>query len=587
MAGNMGASSAVKVRLGNRAWETVGNRQTFILQPGEPVQFDLASGGCWYGHGFAHRQPYPLNREAIVNPRFAVNNAISPIWMCSAGLVVWIDTDQALAVQSNVAGNGRLEVVCPSAAVTVRLFHGTHLPAAHAKLLRAIGWPGTAGGKNLFGSSIFCTWTQYPKCIDQPRVLAMAADIRRQGYPCQLLILDDKWETTAGDLAFAANFPDPQTMVRQLHEMGFKVWLWVTPFVNQQSANFAMLAGKGYLVKRRSGEEPSLLKWWGGTAGLVDLTNPAAYTWYRDQLLALRRDFGVDGFKLDGGDAKYHPPADDSRWHHDMGPSGYSDLYLALAEEVAAGACETRTVWMSQRRNIIWREGGKDSHWGVDNGLKALLHLGLHMALLGYDVLIADMVPGRVQTMLSDMPLPSDELMVRWTEASAFMPVLQFSYFPWNYAAHVKDAVRGLAQAHAALGDYLTRESAHRTKPLLRPMWYDWPDQERFYTIADQFVLGSDILAAPVLDSGIVARDVTLPPGQWRDAWTGELHAGGLKLCYPAPCPGMPLFIRAEAADLFAAVHKVLQGIPRGSVSPGVTTATYACGINRDIKLTG
>lgn len=99
--------------------------------------------------------------------------------------------------------------------------------------------------------------------------------------------------------------------------------------------------------------------------------------------------------------------------------------------------------------------------------------------------------------------------------------------------------------------------------------------------------LGGDILAAPVLDSGVVARDVLLPPGQWRDAWTGDRHAGGLKLQYPAPCPGMPVFVRAQAGELFASLHQTLKTIARGSIAPGVTTATYACGLNRDIKLTG
>jgi hypothetical protein len=113
----------------------------------------------------------------------------------------------------------------------------------------------------------------------------------------------------------------------------------------------------------------ALLKWWGGTAGLADLANPAGLAWYRGKLEALL-ELGADGFKIDGGDFKYHPPRGDCAWPHDPGASGYSDILLRLFEELTPNRCEIRTAWASQRRQVIWREGGKDSHWGLDNGLR-------------------------------------------------------------------------------------------------------------------------------------------------------------------------------------------------------------------------
>lgn len=556
------------------------------LAAGEVLSVELSGGGHWYGHGFSHVQPYPLETGRIENARFAVNNIQCPVWMASSGVVLWADTTAELAVRLNADGDGRLTVSCATAAWLLRVLVAPTLPAAHRAFLAAIGWPPPAPPFPP-GDSFFCTWTQFPRCITQERILGMARQIRAHGYPCSTLIIDDRWESCFGELTFGRDIPDPAGLVRDLHRLGFRVWLWVTPFVNVEAATFGDLAARRILVPRRDGAGAALLKWWGGTAGLVDLTAPHGRDWYREQLLRLKRDYGIDGFKIDGGDAKYHPVLADADWHAYPGASGYSDLLLALFEEVAPHACETRTAWRSQARRIVWREGGKDSHWGLDNGLAALVTLGMQSSLLGYDLLMPDMVPGRVQTMKTDDPLPTDELMVRWTEASALFPLLQFSYLPWNYAEPTAKAVRGWAGVHAALGSYVAAQLADRRGPLLRPLWYDDPANDKLYTVADEFLLGSDVLAAPVLTAGAQARDVLLPAGTWCDAWSGAVCANDFLPDYPAPCPGMPVFVRASRPDLLAALQPALQRIARGTVAAGITTATYVAGLDRDLNVTG
>ena len=585
--GDVGKTEHLLCRIDNQVPRELAAGCELSLPRGSWMRFDLASGGCWYGHGFAHRQPYPLNAEPMVNSRFAVNNIQSPIWMCSSGFALLVDTTETLDVRCNEKENGWLEVRCPEAPLTVQVFHGRNLPEAHRKLMDHLQWPPPAPEKRLLGDSIFCTWTQYPRAISQDRILDMARDIRRRNFPCSVLTIDDRWESVFGELSFSADFPDPRRMVEELHAMGFRVLLWVTPFVNCEAATFSFLAEKGLLAPRKDAVGPSLFKWWGGTAGIVDLTNPEARDWYRAQLQRLKSEVGVDGFKIDGGDAKYQPDIAVTCWHRDVGPSGYVDLLLALFEEVAPGMSESRTAWLSQRRNILWREGGKDSHWGVDNGLRAMVHLGLHMGLLGYDLLIPDMIPGRIQTMVSSMPLPSDELFVRWTEASAFMPIMQFSYFPWNYSEATAGVAQHYAELHKELEDYLHEQAKDRLSPLMRPLWYDWPDEAGLYSVADEFLLGSDILAAPVLSENQVARDIVLPPGEWLDAWTGITYQQGTLSDHPAPCPGIPVFVRAGSTRLFEILNRALLKIARGSIVSGVTSSTYCCGLDRDLNVTG
>ena len=547
---------------------------------GAEVHVVLASGGHWFGHGFSHVQPYPLETGSIVNPRFAVNNIQCPIWMCFAGYVLFADTTTLLDVRLNADGDGLLAIRAEEP-FTLRLFHAATLPEAQRALVSTLGWPPPAPP---LGDALFCTWTQYPRTLTQARVLDFARQIRARGYPATTLIIDDRWESAFGELTFSADFPDPAALLRALRALDFDTWLWVTPFVNEEAATFADLERRQLLVPAKDGGA-ARFTWWGGTAGLVDLTNPAGRAWFTDRLRALQA-LGAAGFKVDGGDFKYQPDPDGAMWHAWQGHSGYSDALLATVEAVAPGRCETRTAWLSQRRQVLWREGGKDSHWGLDNGLRAMITLALHLGLLGYDIVMPDMIPGRVQTLASDFPLPSDELMVRWTEATTFFPLMQFSYAPWNYAPATEAVVRAYAQLHKALEPYLTAEAAGRTAPLLRPLWYDAPDDPRLYPVADAWLLGRDLLVAPVTTPGAETRDIPLPPGAWIDAWTGAPVSGDLT-AYPAPCPGIPLFVRAGREELRALLTPALAAIPRGTVPGGVTTTTYRAGLDREISVTG
>ncbi len=538
-----------------------------------------------YGHGFNHHQPYPLERGTIDNPAFAVNNIQCPVWLSDAGVIVQADTVEPLEVRFNCEGDRTLHLRSRTP-FTLNFFHGKNLSeawrsyAAHLRFRRA-----TVSADQL-GDCWFCTWTQYPRCIDQERVLAMAREIRRQQYPCSTLIIDDRWESCFGELEFGPGFPDPKAMIEELHQLGFRVILWVTPFVNLEAKNFKELEAAGALVLNDRAEAAQL-RWWGGTAGLVDVTGKPGRKHLKSRLRYLHDELGVDGFKIDGGDAKYQPPAAECKWQKAPGASGYSDALLAIFEDIAPGCCETRTAWQSQKRNIIWREGGKDSHWGLDNGLKAVLTLGLHLALLGYDLLIPDMVPGRVLTMDSKMALPTDELMVRWTELSVFFPIVQFSYFPWNYNDDTARTVREFARLHKKLQPLLVEALRDTGRPLLRPLWFDHPEKREYYEISDQFMLGNDLVVAPVLEPARVRRKVVLPPGKWRDAWTGEVLPGGNYQDYPAPCPGIPIFVRAENESLYAELHEVLTRIDRHSVTAGTTSATYRSGLDRDLNVTG
>jgi len=567
--------------LGDGDFSPVGSSREINLPASTTIRFDLASGGYWYGHGFQFSPAFPLNREEMAIDSFQSANIQSPVWMCSAGYAVLVETVEPFSLRFNVGGNNLLELRCDTQPLAIRIFRAETLPAAQQQLMKHLGWPNKIDDPSVFGDAYFTTWTQYPRCITQERVLGMAREIRANEYPCSTLIIDDRWESSYGSLTFSDDFPDPKAMVGELHSLGFRVILWTTPFVNVETEGFEELARQGVVLREKESGRGGVFKWWGGQAGLVDVTGSVGCGWLEEKLIFLRDEIGIDGFKIDGGDAAYMPENPD--WADDKGPSGYIDELLSVFEKISSLPCPNRTAWLSQKRNILWNVVGRDVHWGIDNGIKSLVPLTLNMALLGYDIMLPGIVGGRMQTASSKSPLATDEMMVRWAEIHAFMPTMQFSYWPWNYAPATADAIRQYTRVHKALESYIFEQAQNRAAPLLRPVWFDAPEVGELYTVDDEFMLGSDLLVAPVQDPDRSTRDILLPPGNWFDAWTGKSHQGRLAM-HPTPCPGCGLFVREGNEELYNRLHAELAQIPRGSIPSGSTTSTYEAKLDRDVS---
>jgi len=559
------------------------------------VAFSIQTGGLWYGHGFSHRQPFPLNDEEVVNEDFVVNNIQSPIYFTSSGSAIVVDTYEPIAVRFNRAGSGLLEICLKDAGrLELTVLVGANIMAVRDRAVRMMGLPRRIPSLETFAKPIFSTWTQYPCYISQELVLSFAREVRASGFPCNTIEVDEQWERHFGELEFNSDkFPSPAQMVEEIHRMGYNATLWVSPFINKDAANFEELVRRRIVVNRKGARRAAMLRWWHGDAGIVDFTSPHAREWYIGRLRALK-DLGFDGFKIDGGDGKYQPDHREADFENPTTPSAFCDAYVGLFAEHFPELAESRTGWRTQSLGIISRQGGKDSHWGLDNGLKAMITLGLDMALMGFAYILPDMIPGRVQTLISTHPLPTDELFVRWTEASAFFPIMQFSYFPWNYASAVVEACRAYAELHQRLGPYIYRAALRAMgegEMIIAPLFAQFPADERCYRINDEFLLGRDLLVAPVLDEGLTQREVYLPPGCWIDIWSERTLEGGRRIAeHPAPCPGIPLFVRkggeeeSELLDVFADWRA---GMERGTVPSGITTATHQAGIDRDLSVTG
>jgi len=515
-------------------------------------QIKLEPSGLWYGGGFqGWRAPqiFPLN-QAQIKPRLFLaegNTQGTPAWYTTSGVAVWVRTPQDFLYSINDGGNGLLTVEMPGASSLVWdvLVEANIREAAH-RLIRMIGLPKTVPPDEYFRLPIYTTWVEHKTEVSQEKVLEYARAIRQNDLPCGVIEIDDKWESRYGDMEFdAKKFPSPGTMVSELHKMGFRVTLWVHPFVNADSKTYADARMKPLFLADRNGR-PGLIRWWQGIAAVWDFTNPKAAVEFRSRLTRLQKLYGFDGFKFDGGDANLVPQ--DLLAYKNITPAEYCDIYNREATAHFAWE-ETRVGVLSQPTGVVQRLIDKHSTWGIDNGFAAILPEAITVSMRGFAYVMPDMIGGNEY----DKDRIDKELLIRWAQASALMPLMQFSKGPWRFGEEAVRLSREASRLHVRFAPYiiaLAKEFPRTGRPILRPLWYEYPDDEACGKIMDQFMVGSDLVVAPVLEKGATKRKLYLPAGDWKNVQTGETHRGGAWIEIAAPLNALPLFVRqgSEAA---------------------------------------
>jgi len=335
-------------------------------------------------------------------------------------------------------------------------------------------------------------------------------------------------------------------MTDRLHQLGFKVTLWVPPFFAPGSAAFAEAAGHGYLVRHPADGAPALVRWWQGYGGLIDVSNPAALAWWRAKLGRLQNEFGVDGFKFDAGEGNYVPR--DRLTAQPLLSRQYADLYVAWVAENFRWT-EVRCGWRAQQHGLLFREWDKGSRWGIDNGLHSVLTQALALSMVGYPFILPDMIGGNAY----GGEAPDAELLIRWTQLTALLPALQFSIPPWSFDNATDAICRKYVLLHQAIAPYIQEQIAETLRsgvPLVRPLFWHAPHDQAALMIDDQFLLGERLLVAPVLQAGQRARDIYLPAGRWRDWWSDKVTEGPYQINqYPALLEKLPLFERVDQAQ--------------------------------------
>jgi myogenesis-regulating glycosidase len=512
------------------------------------LAWTLETSGYWYGGGFqGWREPQvlPLNKASI-KPRWFLADSTSqgtPAWYATKGVGLWFRNPLDLRYSVNGPGTeGMLAVDMPGASsIEYDILVGANLREVVDRINRTIGLPKAVPPADYFRDPIYTTWVEHKVPVSQAKVLEYARAIREHKLPAGVIEIDDKWEDNYGDTEFdLKKFPTPKAMNDELHKLGFKVTLWVHPFVNIESKTYRDPKMRPLLMADSTGA-PGLIKWWNGAAATVwDFTNPAAGVEFRARLKKLQA-LGIDGFKFDGGDVHLVPR--DLRAFKQISAAEYPDIYN---REGAAHFPleETRVGVLSQPFGVVQRLQDKHSVWGKENGLGALVPEAITVSVRGFFYVMPDMVGGNQY----DNDRIDKELMIRWAQASALMPLLQFSYGPWHFDEETIRLCREASELHVQFAPYiveLAKAAAKTGEPILRPLWYDTPDDPAAFPITDEFLLGNDVLVAPVLEKGATKRDIYVPKGDWVDYKTKAAVPGDHWIHgYSAALDTLPIFVR-------------------------------------------
>ncbi|XP_060092596.1 myogenesis-regulating glycosidase-like [Heteronotia binoei] len=381
--------------------------------------------------------------------------------------------------------------------------------------------------ENIFRFPIWSTWALYKKEISQERLLQFAQTIRKYGFKHSLIEVDDMYMQNYGDFDFDPfKFPNALEMFKNLKKDGFSFSLWIHPFIHVNSPNFEVGKAGQLFVTEPAGQFPAMVEWWNGVGAILDFTNPSARKWFQTQLRQLRSKYGVLSFKFDAGETSYLPE-EFSTFQPLLDPSVWSRHYAEMAIPFYEFA-EVRVGYQSQHVSCLVRIIDRDSIWGHELGLRSLIPTVLTAGLLGYPFILPDMIGGNFLPNKTEgaVDLPVRELYVRWLELTAFMPSVQFSIPPWLYDREVIEIAHKFLELRESLVAplllELAKEIAATGDPLIRPLWWASPGDELAHQIDSQFLIGDVLMVAPVLESGMLKRDIYLPAGKWK-SYKGEL----------------------------------------------------------------
>ena len=506
--------------------------QTINLLPGEKVWSGIIKDGHKMPYNSGYKYDFYANNQ---------DNQIQPLLLGNKGLWVWSEEPFAFEIQENqiVISNAKGEVKSGhsgSSLAEARKYASDHFFPASGKMPDEL----------LFSKPQYNTWIELTYNQNQEAVMKYAKAIVGNGFSPGVIMIDDTWQEDYGKWVFhPGRFPNPKAMMDELHQMGFKVMLWMCPFVSADQTMILqkLMRDKAFLMQQKPDKltwdkatDPAMINWWNGYSALLDFTNPVAVKWFNDQLDQLVKDFGVDGFKLDAGDMNFYPA--DALSMKPATPNKQCELYAQFGLRFPLN--EYRACWKMAGQPLAQRLHDKNHNW--EDVQKLIPHMTTE-GLAGYTFSCPDMIGGGNWVSFIDLKDFDQDMVVRSAQIHALMPMMQFSVAPWRIldAEHleaVKKAVK-IREKYTPLILELASKSAKTGDPIISAMEYAFPNQG-FEKVIDQFMLGESILVAPI-DEKTTSREVLLPKGKWTDD-LGKVWKGGKTYTIEVPIDRIPVF---------------------------------------------
>ena len=367
----------------------------------------------------------------------------------------------------------------------------------------------------------FGLWMGRETYSSESEVREVAGRLRRERIPSDVIHLDTGWTEVPHrcDFEFSpSRFPDSEKMLADLKESGFRISLWQLPYFNPKNRLHREAIEKDFVVLTASGEPPV-------DDAVIDLSKPEAERWYREKLAGLL-EMGVGIFTADFGEAAPLSGMYASRkggFHeHNLYPLRYNRAVARATERVTGnGATFARSAWAgSQRYPLHWGGDAENS----DGGMVGTLRGGLSLGLCGFSFW---------SHFIGGFPFTTPEdLYRRWLALGALTSHSRCHGSPptepWEYdEAFVRD-FRRTVELRYRIMPYIYAQAALACReghPMLRTLFFEYPEDRTSWLIEDEYLFGTDILVAPLMEE-VSSRDVYLPPGHWTDYQAGETYEG-------------------------------------------------------------
>ena len=393
---------------------------------------------------------------------------------------------------------------------------------------------------------------------------AQAAGVKTAGFWCQdwcgcrrtdfgyQVMWNWKWDKNL--------YKDLPEEIRRWNSKGIRFLGYINTFMAIEGDIYKEASEKGYCVKDKYGKD-YLVTITTFPAAMIDFTNPAAYEWYKEIIKRNMIGIGLSGWMADFGE--YLPTdcvlfnGDDPEKLHNRWSAIWARMNREAIRECRkenecfffTRAGHTETLKYS---DMMWT-GDHHVDWTKDDGIGSVITGTLSLAMSGFCITHSDV--GGYTT--NEYMCRSKELLMRWMEMNVYSPFYRFheGNQPWNnvQACDDKELIGHLKKCtdmHIALKPYLKeleKEAVSKGIPVMRPLFYHY-DEKEAYDITTEYLLGRDILAAPVLKEGAAGREVYLPDDEWVHIFTKKEYKGGTYYI-EAPIGCMPAFVRKNTSN--------------------------------------
>ena len=438
-------------------------------------------------------------------------------------------------------------------------------------------YTGVTGRAPMFPDDRMGLWQCKLRYRTQEEVLEVARRYQKEGIHIDQIVIDFFHWTLQGDWKFDSRYwPDPKAMVDELHSMGIKVIVSVWPSVDRKSENFYPMMERGLLIRTERGADQTYD--YQGDCVEIDPFNPETREYVWEVCKRNYYDYGIDAFWLDNSEPDYGVyDFENYRYYEgpalscsNMYPVMYSRVFYDRMSRMGDGTVVNllRCGWAGSQKygNVIW-SGDVPSTF---EAFADQIQCGLNMGLAGIPWWTTD-IGGFMTDDVNDPDFR--QLLIRWYQFAVYSPVLRMhgdrgpydipplderdfggGYLHtgqpnelWSYGEENYAVMKKYYDIRISLHEYIHKlyEEAHENgSPLLRTMFYEFPQDERCWDIQDQYMFGPEYLVAPILNRNQFNRDVYLPAGKWQLTSTGEIVEGGRIVTVAAPLEYMPVFRR-------------------------------------------